>query len=69
MGGYLSDDYEEYIQNHYGFCRCYDPKVRGSCMCLLAGHRGKLCPNWEPIKENSIDEMVERCKTDERYKK
>ena len=69
MSGYLSDEYGDYIQNHYGNCSVYDPKKKGSCPCLTSGWRGRFCENWVPVKEQKFAEMIERLKTDERYRK
>ena len=45
-----------YIKNHYGKCKI------SPCKCLKERWQGVFCSNWEPVKENSFREMVERLK-------
>ena len=53
----------EYIKDHYGYCRVYNPDVKDSCRCMKEGFPPG-CPNWVPVKEDSFNEMIERLKNE-----
>jgi len=58
----------DYIKDHYGHCKTYDPKIKDSCSCLKEGWLGRFCPNWVPIEENNFEEMIEKLKERKRNK-
>ena len=43
-----------YLKNNYGSC-----KIGDECVCIRQGWQGMLCPNWQPTKAKTINELLE----------